>query len=205
MKRGAVRKRRYRMAARAESTEATRQRILSAALELFFQSSYDEVTLEQVADRAGVALKTVLRRFDSKDGLLLACADRARHLEESSRVVTPGDVGGAVDALANRYEQTMDMMARYLAVQDRVPAVGQVIGLARRTHLKWLTRTFAPYLPPPADRRHRRRVAQLFAATEIYVWHAFRRRMGFSCAAASDAMSATVHELISQWERQAVA
>ena len=74
---------------------------------------------------------------------------------------------------------------------------------ARRTHLTWLARTFAPHLPAPADPRHRRRVAQLFAATEIYVWQAFRRRLGFSCAAAHDAMSATVHELINQWERHA--
>lgn len=199
----ATRKRRYRMTARAESAEATRQRILNAALELFYESSYDEVTLEKVADRAGVALKTVLRRFDSKDGLLIACAEGARNREESRRVVTPGDVGGAVDALAKRYEQTMDMMARYLAVQDRVPAVGQVINLARRRHLTWLTRTFAPHLPAPVDPLHRRRVAQLFAATEIYVWHAFRRRLGFSCAAAHDVMSATVHELITQWERHA--
>ena len=191
------------MTARAESAEATRLRILNAALELFYESSYDEVTLEGVADRAGVALKTVLRRFDSKEGLLLGCAEAARNLEESSRVVTPGDVGGAVDALAKRYEETMDIMARYLAVQDRVPAVGQVINLARRTHFTWLARTFAPHLPAPADPRHRRRVAQLFAATEIYVWHAFRRRLGFSCAAAHDAMSATVHELISQWDRHA--
>jgi len=199
----ATRKRRYRMTARAESAQATRQRILNAALELFYESSYDEVTLEKVADRAGVALKTVLRRFDSKDGLLLACAEEARRLEESSRVVAPGDVGGAVDALAHRYEETMDIMARYLAVQDRVAAVGRIINLARRTHFKWLAKTFAPHLPAPADRRHRRRLAQLFAATEIYVWHTFRRRLGFSFSAAHDVMSATVHELITQWERHA--
>ena len=195
----ATRKRRYRMTTRAASAEATRQRILHAALELFYESSYDEVTLEHVADRAGVALKTVLRRFESKDGLLIACAEGARDREASRRVVTPGDVGGAVDALTKRYEETMDLMARYLAVQDRVPAVGRVITLARRTHLAWLATTFAPQLPAPADPLHRRRLAQLFAATEIYVWHAFRRRLGFSCAAASDVMSATIHELITQW------
>jgi len=196
-------KRRYRMTARAELAEATRRRILDAAVALFYESSYDDVTLEKVADRAGVALKTVLRRFDSKDGLLLACAESAGN-ENLHRSVRPGDVDGAIVVLAKRYEETMDAMLRYVAVQDRVPAVGHVLNLARRHHLDWLAATFAPLLPEPRTPLHRRRVAQLFAATEIYVWHAFRRRLGFSRIAAQETLSATVHELINQWRQSHV-
>src|SRR5436190_17082124 len=68
------RKRAYRMQLRAASAEATLERVLDAASELFSGASYDEVSLEAIARRARVSLPTVLRKFGSKDGLLLACA-----------------------------------------------------------------------------------------------------------------------------------
>ena len=50
-------KRRYRMATRALSAAATRQRILDVARELFLGApSFDDVSLEQIAESLGVRL-----------------------------------------------------------------------------------------------------------------------------------------------------
>ncbi|TWG92640.1 hypothetical protein L615_000700000470 [Nocardioides sp. J9] len=46
-------KRAYVQTARAEAAEETRRRILAAALDRFTRSSYDDVTLAQIADDAG--------------------------------------------------------------------------------------------------------------------------------------------------------
>ncbi|MFL5885485.1 MAG: helix-turn-helix domain-containing protein, partial [Thermoleophilaceae bacterium] len=62
-------KRPYRMTARAEAAAATGERILEAAAELFHARPFDEVTLEDVARRAGVSSQTVIRRYGSKEGL----------------------------------------------------------------------------------------------------------------------------------------
>src|SRR3954463_5599792 len=100
---GKTRKRAYRMQLRAASAEATLGRVLDAASELFSGASYDDVSLEAIARRARVSLPTVLRKFGSKDGLLLACA-RGRSVREiEARAVTPGDVRGAARVLAGRY------------------------------------------------------------------------------------------------------
>ena len=55
----------YTMRARAEAAQATAERILDAALEAFGSSAFSEVTLQEIADRAGVSVQTIIRRFGS--------------------------------------------------------------------------------------------------------------------------------------------
>ena len=78
---GNMTKRAYTMRARAESAQATHRRILDAARALFLDHWYDQVTLEQVAEDAGVSKQTVLRRFGSKEGLFAAVVDELAHRE----------------------------------------------------------------------------------------------------------------------------
>ena len=64
--------RQYRMKVRAEASEETGQRILEAAQQLFGEPLYDQVSLQAVADRAGVGVQTVIRHFTSKEQLFAA-------------------------------------------------------------------------------------------------------------------------------------
>ncbi|MGN6161767.1 MAG: TetR/AcrR family transcriptional regulator [Marmoricola sp.] len=57
---------------RAEKAERTAARIVEAARELFAANGYAVTTIEQVADRADVAVETVYSRFKNKPGLLSA-------------------------------------------------------------------------------------------------------------------------------------
>lgn len=192
-------KRPYRMGARAEAAEQTRLRILDAARELFTAAPFfDEVTLEQIAERAGVALKTVQRRFNSKDELLLACAQG----EAEERVVAPGDLDAIIEVLCSRYEATMDVNARYLAIEPRVAAVAELFDRARRGHWAWLEQAFEPFLPARRSALRRRRVAELFIATEIYAWHSLRRRLGLSQQLAEQALRETLVALVARWKLQ---
>ncbi len=52
-----------------DGNETTEQRILSAALELFFRQGIKKTNLEEVAHRAGVTRITVYRYFTDKHGL----------------------------------------------------------------------------------------------------------------------------------------
>jgi AcrR family transcriptional regulator len=64
------------MTARAEATTATGERILDTAIAVFWQRPVDDISLEEVARRAGVSVQTVIRRFGGKHGLLAAAAER---------------------------------------------------------------------------------------------------------------------------------
>src|SRR5215218_9000012 len=68
-------RRSYHSPRRRQQAAATRQGILEAAERLFAARGYPATTMEQVADEAGVALKTVYVAFATKSGLLRALWD----------------------------------------------------------------------------------------------------------------------------------
>src|SRR5215217_4333056 len=90
-------KRPYRMQARAAAAAATGERILDAAVAVFWQRPVDDIPLEEVARRAGVSLQTVIRRFGGKQGLFAAAAQR-----ETERVRRQRDRSPALRALADQ-------------------------------------------------------------------------------------------------------
>ena len=75
-------------------------RDVEAAKALFKTRDYEDVTLQAVAAGAGITLQTVLRRFGSKEGLVIAVADVWGAEIQRSRVMgTPGDLGEAARVL----------------------------------------------------------------------------------------------------------
>lgn len=63
--------------ARGTRSRATRRRIVDAAAELFIAEGYGSTTLEQVAQRAGVAVQTVYFHFGNKRTVLKEAVDVA--------------------------------------------------------------------------------------------------------------------------------
>lgn len=61
---------------RERKKQQTRETISRAALELFAQHGYDDTTLAEIADAAGVAPRTIFAYFESKEDILL-CDEHA--------------------------------------------------------------------------------------------------------------------------------
>lgn len=192
-------RRAYTLGARAAQADERRARMVAAAVGLLHERSFEEVTLQAVADAAGVSLKTVVRHFGTKDELVIACV-RARSQEESAlRATSPGDVGAAVRVLAERYEALGAMTLELVAIEGRFPAVAAALAHARRQHLAWLAEVFAPWLPRRASRERTRRLAQLFGATEIGVWHTWRTHLELDRRDAEAALASTLAALVASW------
>src|SRR5687767_8409912 len=137
----------YRMEVRAEAARATEHRVLEVAAGLFGEKPYEDVTLGEVAERAGVASRTVIRRFGSKESLFVQAMERAGESAESYRDTAPvGDVVAAVHHLVVQYEQWGTSRLRLLSQEDRIPIVAQNVEHGRRYHQSWVERTFAPLL-----------------------------------------------------------
>ena len=66
----------YTLGKRADSADATRQRILDATLDLYRDLGVPATTLKAVAQRADVSRGTILHHFGSAEGLLGAVLDR---------------------------------------------------------------------------------------------------------------------------------
>lgn len=57
------------------SPEPTRERLVEAAFELFFQQGYGATTVDDIAARAGVTARTFFRHFPDKEEVLFAADD----------------------------------------------------------------------------------------------------------------------------------
>lgn len=171
----------YRMGARAEATEALGQRILDAATEVFWQRPSDQVSMDDVAARAGVSVRTVIRRFGGKQGLMAAAAEREVQRERSERDRAPiGDVNAAVEVLVDHYESAGDRVLKMLAEEQRVPGLERIVDMGREVHHKWCERVFAPALTGLTGVERQRRLAQLVAVCDVYTWKLLRRDAGLS-------------------------
>lgn len=185
----------YRMTARAEAVEQTREGILGATYELWLDRPYDEVTIEAVAERAGVSRQTVHRHFGTKDELVAAVAVWRAPREDEARAVPPGDVGAAVQRIVERNEEMGDANVRALEIEDRIEVVHEMLEQGRRSHRRWVERVFAPCLP---DDRESRSVAvdALYAATDVTVWKLLRRDHGYSVERTESVMRTLVEGVL---------
>jgi AcrR family transcriptional regulator len=164
------------MQARPEAAAATAERILDAAVAVFWQRPVDDIPLEEVARRAGVSVQTVIRRFGGKDGLLAAAAERETERVRRQRDQAPvGDVAGAVRNLVDHYEQLGAGVLRLLAQEDRSPVLRALADQGRAYHAGWCERVFAPALEGLRGAERSRRLAQLVAVTDVLTWKLLRR------------------------------
>lgn len=170
----------YSLGSRAEAMEANRQRIVAAALELFLARYYDEVTLEDIAAKAGVSLPTVTRHFGKKEAILHAVWDRETHNVALRRSVTPGDAEAAARVLVADYEINGLATVRALALEERLPELKVVLDRGRSSHRAWVEATFAPWLSACSGQQRTRRLAQLALAGDVYAWKLWRLDYGLS-------------------------
>ena len=94
----------YRMGARGEAVAATRLRILEAGRSLGIDDLNLEPTLEDVAERAGVSVQTVLRHFGSREGVLIA-PEAAQEETRGQGMMLPMVAGLAWPGLLRRLDR----------------------------------------------------------------------------------------------------
>jgi AcrR family transcriptional regulator len=125
-------KRPYRMKARAELQERTRQRITESAVELHGTLGPARTSLSAVAKHAGVRRSTLYRHFPDEAALFVACSGHwmSQHpmpdLEAWSVVSDPGErLRIALTEIYAYYAETEPMLANLLRDRGVVEAVQQ--------------------------------------------------------------------------------
>lgn len=173
------------MGARAEAAAATHGRILEVAIRHFGERFYDEVSLAEVAREARVTVQTVLRRFGSKEGLIEAATALGVERVRAERWSSPaGDLDAAARGLISHYEVWGDRSLRFLAQEQRVPAMEEVVRAGRALHHEWVDHVFGQWLAPRRGAKRGRLRARLIVVTDVYVWKILRRDLGLDERAA---------------------
>jgi len=189
----------YRMQARAETAAATRSRIIRAVLELHVERFHDQITLDDIAARAGVTVQTVLRQFGSRDGLVTAAAEEATNEVIAQRSAAPvGDVAGAIENLLDHYEEWGRVALRLLAQEDRVPQLRRIADAGRAAHYAWVEHAFGPYLAESSDPLLRQK---LIALTDVFTWKLLRLDLGLDRTATASALGSMMRAVVGDGRR----
>ncbi|MFD0743406.1 TetR/AcrR family transcriptional regulator [Phytohabitans flavus] len=167
----------YTLGARGEAMAATRERILRSVLDLSEEKMTIEITLGEVASRAGTSVQTVLRHFGTREGLLDAAVAKASAEVAEERRAPAGDPEAAIGVIVAHYERRGDFVLRLLS-QEHDPRIGAVVGPGKLLHRAWVEEMFQRQLDarPGADRDAL--VDLLVVATDVYAWKLLRRDRG---------------------------
>ncbi|MGW4928784.1 TetR/AcrR family transcriptional regulator [Agromyces sp. NPDC004153] len=102
----------------------SRERLATAAIDLFVEHGYGAVTIDQIAGRAGVTARTFFRQFQDKEEVLFADDDLLLPVLLETIAEPTGPVGAgtlmehALVALADRMQPEHEYLRRRQAVID---------------------------------------------------------------------------------------
>src|SRR5262245_34127545 len=185
-------KRKYELKARAESQQATRDRIAAAAAELHQEVGVAKTTVADIARRAGVQRLTVYNHFPDLDALLPACT--AHYLREHPRpdlgaafaAATPAErVRLVLEALYRWYRENAVMQRRVQGERASVPELDAWLARSSDVALAEL----ADGLAAGIDRLGAQALARV--ALDFWTWQRLDGE-GLDDAAAAGLMSAVV-------------
>jgi AcrR family transcriptional regulator len=189
-------KRRYAMTARAAKAEATKTRIRASAMELYCQRPIEDFTLDEVAQRAGVAVRTVLRAYPSKDELVYAALDELAAGGVYLKPTPPGDIKAGVSAFFDIYETVGDLVLQRLSDERRRPGLKPSLDQGRENHRDGVKVIFAPQLRLRRGTARTELFDMLVVMTDVYVWKLLRRDMALGRPAAEAIVQRMISSII---------
>jgi len=195
---GSMSPRAYRQTARAAAVEETRRRIVLAFSDYAQTRWLDDITLDEVAARAGVTVRTVIRQFGGKDGLVAAIPDPLSQTREVRDHMMCADVDAAIDVLLRHHEQRGDATLRALAQELRHPVLSASVASEHLAHVDAVKRLFSAWLTRLAPDRRQIVLDGLVIATDVYGWKRLRRDMGRTQGEARVVVTSMVKSILGQ-------
>lgn len=115
------------MGLRARKKQATSTALQRSAIDLFLERGYDETTVQDITDAAGVSQRTFFRYYPTKDAVLLT--EHARREEDLSRFLAerptdetiPSFVAAALEHLARDIADRLELVKVQTRVNYTVP------------------------------------------------------------------------------------
>lgn len=191
-----MKSRKYDMGTRQQAKTATRDVIIRAAIDTFMAERSFAITLPAVAKRAQVTVKTVLRHFGSRDGLVDAAWAQAYDEVMAERVPPQGDPEAALNVLIAHYDRRGGVVLAMLA-DETDPRAARMNSAGRLAHREWVEEVFADRLPAQSDARSRL-VDVLVVATDVYAWKLLRLDRGLSVDDVHDRMSLMTESVLAE-------
>jgi AcrR family transcriptional regulator len=187
------------MTSRAVAAAETADKILAATQRLFTENLIAEITLADIAQRSGVTVQTILRRFGDKDAVFAEAISRLGTdiVSQRGRAI-PDDLDDVLETLIEHYETHGRLVLKMLAEEITTPAIQPVLASGRDYHRRWCETSFAATLEALTGADRKRRLAQLIAICDLRTWDILRIRLGLSRNDTRAAMREMLQPLIKE-------
>jgi AcrR family transcriptional regulator len=189
--------RKYELKSRAEGMEATRRRIVEAAVDLHRTKGPARTTLSDIARRAGVQRHTLYRHFPDERAIFLACSGHYGELNpapdpsEWRAIADPAErLRVGLSAIYDYFERTQDMLDRVLRDAQVHELTGEMVQLRRAAAQAEIRRVLGEALPHDEGRV----AAALDLALDFRAW----QRLARSGVSRDDAVETMVAAVLAQ-------
>jgi AcrR family transcriptional regulator len=157
--------------------ERTRQRLLAAARDVVEGQGYEHATIDDIADRAGVAHGTFYLYFKSKEDIFIAIArDVSREMQMAAEEPVPEALSRydriryATASYLRAYLRTRRMTGEFLAQSTRIPEVSQQVMTIRHAFAQVVERSLRHH---GGERKDLDVEVASYALTGMVSWFAF--------------------------------
>jgi len=183
---------------RARRRQETGELILDAVLHLMAEAGMDGLTMEAVAERVGVSLRTVYRYFPDRPSLLTAALDRHDEAVPFESPTSPDQIGAAYGEVFPRFDETPALVRAVLAAR----VAGSVGCDARSQRIRAIEEALAP-----ACDRLPRQEAEQATAVIVYLanalaWLSLRDESGLDGHRSGAAITWAIDTLVADLERR---
>ncbi len=183
---------------RVRASLALRRRIIDAFRTALTKEDFDSITLDAVSSVAGTTRQTILRAFQSKDGLLVALVKQMQSEITANRMRSTGpDPRAIAHAFITDLDVVGDLVVRLLSQEHRIPYIAAHNGEARERHLKYLREQLAPCLSRHDSSHAETMLVQVRAVTDTLFWKILRRDLRLDSPVAEDIVSDLIGKILS--------
>jgi TetR/AcrR family transcriptional regulator of autoinduction and epiphytic fitness len=188
-------------------SERTRAAVVDALLALINGGNL-RPTGREIADEAGVSLRSVYVHFDDVEQLF--CEAAVRHHERMEALYTPWHVSGSLDeritALVERrraiFEEGAQVRRAAVLQEPFSPVLGRVLDVGRHALRAEIEGVFATELGMVPDGERPRLRAALEIATSPGTWDVLRAHQDLSPDEAAALVSDMVRATLAGWSRE---
>jgi AcrR family transcriptional regulator len=176
--------------------KSTRARILTTFARMVVEDGLNDVTMQQVADRAGVTHRTVYRYFESREDLI----NQLGHwLDEQGQETGLVQAGDTVDDLPEAVMQTACMFDQYPELVTALVRVTWYTGTPAEVQLQ-RTAIFEEQMRPVVDHLRPEHARAVIALTRILassrIWLMLREEFGLSGEESGPVVALAIERLI---------
>src|SRR3954471_12257812 len=183
----------YRQRRRAEAAEARTEAIREAALDAFMAKPFDQITLADVAERAGVGVQTLIRRVQNKDGLVRLVNEWvAAAIREARGEPDSSDPAAVAAGLERQYEGFGALIDRSLRQEEASPALAANAQGGRRAHREWIETAFAEEIARGGPQL----TGQLVGLCGVELWLVLRRDGGLTAEQTRDTVAQLIRSVL---------